>query len=130
MKVFALLLASLSELVLVGLCAQTILSSQDRIATIEAFLALDNDPVEVTRLLHTGDASDFELDEPRLIQIMGRREKEWLTEGDKLRLRKDRIGFIDLTDFQDLEGSASAIMDVSPTGDGELFETDYRDTIS
>lgn len=136
MKIFALVpvffLVSALELVVAGPAAQTVLSNEDRIATIETLLAIHDDPVHVTRLLYSGDASGSGLDEPRLLQIMGTDEKQWLTEGDKLRLRKNGVGFIDLTDFQDMDGSALALMSNSDyTTDSEsdllVLRVKFRD---
>ncbi|KAI9461343.1 Zn-dependent exopeptidase [Boletus coccyginus] len=41
------------------------------------------------------------LDEPRLLQVFGA-DPVWVTEGDKLRLRKQGLGFMDLTGRQDV----------------------------
>ncbi|KAG1831453.1 Zn-dependent exopeptidase [Suillus subalutaceus] len=72
----------------------------DRDAIIESLLATHaGDPVQVMRLLDPENAS--ELDAPRLLQVFGA-EAVWMTEGDKLRLRQQGLGFIDLTDHQDL----------------------------
>ncbi|KAG2339020.1 Zn-dependent exopeptidase [Suillus weaverae] len=72
----------------------------DRDAIIESLLATHaDDPVQVMRLLDPENASG--LDAPRLLQVFGA-EAVWMTEGDKLRLRQQRLGFIDLTDHQDL----------------------------
>ncbi|KAH7909279.1 Zn-dependent exopeptidase [Hygrophoropsis aurantiaca] len=46
-------------------------------------------------------ASATELDEPRLLQVFGE-EAQWMTEGDKLRLRKQGLKFADLTGYEDL----------------------------
>ncbi|KAG1733109.1 Zn-dependent exopeptidase [Suillus lakei] len=72
----------------------------DRDAIIEKLLATyGDDPVQVMRLLDPENAS--ELDAPRLLQVFGA-EAAWMTEGDKLHLRQQGLGFIDLTDHQDL----------------------------
>lgn len=72
----------------------------DRDAIIESLLATHaGDPVQVMRLLDPENAS--ELDAPRLLQVFGA-EAVWMTEGDKLRLRQQGLGFIDLTNHQDL----------------------------
>lgn len=72
----------------------------DRDAIIESLLATHaDDPVQVMRILDPENAS--ELDAPRLLQVFGT-EAVWMTEGDKLRLRQQGLGFIDLTDHQDL----------------------------
>ncbi|KAG2143527.1 Zn-dependent exopeptidase [Suillus bovinus] len=71
-----------------------------RDAYIEELLATHaDDPVQVMRLLDPDNAS--ELDAPRLLQVFGA-EAVWMTEGDKLRLRQQGLGFIDLTDHQNL----------------------------
>jgi leucyl aminopeptidase len=81
----------------------------DRDAIIESLLvAHGDDPVQVMRLLDPENAS--ELDAPRLLQVFGA-EAVWMTEGDKLRLRQQGLGFMDLTDHQDLlacHGSAQS----------------------
>lgn len=81
----------------------------DRDAIIESLLATHaDDPVQVMRLLDPENAS--ELDVPRLLQVFGA-EAVWMTEGDKLRLRQQGLGFIDITDHQDLHvchGSAQS----------------------
>ncbi|KAJ8595370.1 Zn-dependent exopeptidase [Rhizopogon salebrosus TDB-379] len=77
-----------------------VLTDHDRDAIIEQLLATyDDDPVHVMRLLDPENAS--ELDSPRLLQVFGT-EAVWMTEGDKLRLRQQGLGFIDLTNHQDL----------------------------
>jgi leucyl aminopeptidase len=69
-----------------------VLTDRDRDAIIEQLLTTyDDDPVHVMRIL----------DSPRLLQVFGA-EAIWMTEGDKLRLRHQGLGFIDLTDHQDL----------------------------
>lgn len=69
-------------------------------ATINRLLAAHNDdPVEVMRLLDPVYAET--LDEPRLLQVFGS-EPVWMTEGDKLRLKKRGLSFMDLTGREDL----------------------------
>jgi len=69
-------------------------------ATIIQLLAAHNDdPVEVMRLVDPSYAPT--LDEPRLLQVFGA-DPVWMTEGDKLRLRKQGLGFMDLTGHQDV----------------------------
>ncbi|KAG2355229.1 Zn-dependent exopeptidase [Suillus spraguei] len=78
----------------------TVDSLTDRDAIIESLLATHaDDPVQVMRLLDPENAS--ELDGPRLLQVFGE-EAVWMTEGDKLRLRQQGLGFLDITDHQDL----------------------------
>jgi leucyl aminopeptidase len=72
-------------------------------ATIKRLLAVHNDdPVQVMRLVDPGYAST--LDEPRLLQVFGA-EPAWMTEGDKLRLKKQGLSFMDLTGRQDVSRS-------------------------
>lgn len=42
-----------------------------------------------------------ELAEPRLLHVFGNKTPEWMTEGDKLRLRRQGLKFKDITDYQD-----------------------------
>jgi leucyl aminopeptidase len=64
-------------------------------ANIKHLLAAhDDDPVEVMRLVDPVYTPI--LDEPRLLQVLGT-EPVWLTEGDKLRLKKQGLSFMDLT---------------------------------
>ena len=80
-----------------------VLPDGDRNAIIEQLLATYDDPVHVMRLLDPENVS--ELDSPRLLQVFGT-EAVWMTEGDKLRLRQKGLGFIDLTNHQDLYASS------------------------
>ena len=69
-------------------------------ANIKHLLAVhDDDPVEVMRLVDPVYAAI--LDEPRLIELLGT-EPVWMTEGDKLRLKKQGLSFTDLTGHEDL----------------------------
>ncbi|KAH7906277.1 Zn-dependent exopeptidase [Hygrophoropsis aurantiaca] len=71
---------------------------------LERLLAEHPDPVDVMRLL-----DPTALDEPRLLQVFGR-EAVWMTEGDKLRLRRQGLKFMDLTDYQrDLHPDTTAL---------------------
>ncbi|KAF9234736.1 Zn-dependent exopeptidase [Melanogaster broomeanus] len=70
---------------------------------IDHLLAIhDDDPVKVMRLVDPANAAD--LDEPRLLQVFGK-EAVWMTEGDKLRLRKQGLSFMDLTGREHLFGA-------------------------
>ncbi|EPQ50990.1 Zn-dependent exopeptidase [Gloeophyllum trabeum ATCC 11539] len=65
-----------------------------------------DDPVVLYRAVDPAGAAD--LDEPRLLQIAGDgNPPTWMTEGDKLRLRRAGLKFVDLTETQDL-GSRNA----------------------
>ncbi|KII92043.1 hypothetical protein PLICRDRAFT_103137 [Plicaturopsis crispa FD-325 SS-3] len=89
-------------------------------------MALHDDPVEVMKLLEPANAA--ELDEPRLLQVFGK-DAEWMTEGDKLRLRKNGLAFMDLTG-DDIE-SKVALKAVSETVWPELkHQTKVQDVIS
>lgn len=58
------------------------------------------DPVDALVALQP-DMADT-LAEPRLIHVHGEKMAEWMTEGDKLRLRRKGRKFRDITDFQEL----------------------------
>lgn len=69
----------------------------------EAILAaLDtyHDPIQALNFLQPESAD--ELLEPRLIDVFGSPKPVWMTEGEKLRLRRDGNKFMDITDHQDL----------------------------
>lgn len=70
--------------------------SQDAIAAV---LEKYSDPVEA--MVHLDPASEALLSEPRLLRVSGEAEARWLTEGDKLRLRKERKKFVDITEHED-----------------------------
>ncbi|KIJ63872.1 hypothetical protein HYDPIDRAFT_112847 [Hydnomerulius pinastri MD-312] len=75
-------------------------SEQPSEAIIDRLLAIhDDDPVRVMCIVDPVNAA--ELDEPRLLQVFGK-EAVWMTEGDKLRLRKQGLAFMDLTGREDL----------------------------
>lgn len=67
---------------------------------IWAALKAHPDPVDALVSLHPELAE--KLAEPRLILVAGQLEPEWMTEGDKLRLRREKKKFRDITDHQDL----------------------------
>ncbi len=63
---------------------------------ILSILSQYEDPVEAMLSLHP--SLEAELAEPRLLQIMDKEgETRWMTEGDKMRLRRAGVDFIDLT---------------------------------
>ena len=74
-------------------------SSPDFQTAIAAALEKHADPVEAMISLDSGSKSF--LSEPRLLHVFGEDEPRWLTEGDKLRLRKERKKFADITDHED-----------------------------
>ncbi|KAK1770259.1 Zn-dependent exopeptidase [Phialemonium atrogriseum] len=66
---------------------------------ILAALKTHSDPVAALISLEPGIAA--ELAQPRLLHVSGEREPEWMTEGDKLRLRRRGKKFADITDHRD-----------------------------
>ncbi|KAJ5115790.1 peptidase family M28 [Penicillium angulare] len=62
---------------------------------MEAF----SDPVAA--MIHLRPEQESILSEPRLLRVGGEAEPEWMTEGDKLRLRKQGKKFVDITDHAD-----------------------------
>ncbi|KAF8837815.1 Zn-dependent exopeptidase [Paxillus ammoniavirescens] len=99
----SLLLPFVSASILYPPTSQQVLHVDDQTRTSEGFISRllaihDDDPVKVMRLVDPAYAA--ELDEPRLLQVFGR-EAVWMTEGDKLRLRKQGLSFMDLTGRED-----------------------------
>ena len=72
-----------------------LVSNEAIIAALQAY----DDPVEALIALRPDAAA--EMAQPRLLHLMGQKEPEWLTEGDKLRLRKKGKKFMDITDHSD-----------------------------
>lgn len=68
--------------------------------SILAALSAHSDPVDALISLQPELAA--ELAERRLIHVFGEPEPVWMTEGDKLHLRRDRKKFMDITDHQEL----------------------------
>jgi bacterial leucyl aminopeptidase len=66
--------------------------------TIFAALKRHSDPVAALVSLHPDFAA--ELAQPRLLHVFGEQKPEWMTEGDKLRLRRRGRKFMDITDHQ------------------------------
>lgn len=50
-----------------------------------------------------------ELARPRLLHVYGEKEAQWMTEGDKLRLRRKGRKFADITDFEDFYAKQDTI---------------------
>lgn len=67
--------------------------------TILAALETHSDPVAALLFLRPELAAD--LAAPRLLHVAGEQKPEWMTEGDKLHLRRRRKKFMDITDHQD-----------------------------
>ncbi|KAI0111127.1 peptidase family M28 [Nemania sp. FL0031] len=63
--------------------------------------ALRTHPDPVDALVSLRPELADELAEPRLLHILGHDTPQWMTEGDKLRLRREGQRFKDITDFQD-----------------------------
>ena len=57
------------------------------------------DPVDALLSLQPENAAA--LAEPRLLHVFGQEKPEWLSEGDKLRLRRANKKFMDITDHED-----------------------------
>ncbi|KAH8777370.1 peptidase family M28 [Diaporthe sp. PMI_573] len=68
--------------------------------TILAALAANPDPVDALLSLRPGLAGH--LATSRLIHVLDEANPRWLTEGDKMRLRRDKKKFMDITDHQEL----------------------------
>lgn len=66
------------------------------LAALEAY----DDPIDALVSLQPELAA--QMAERRLIQVFGESAPEWMTEGDKLRLRRQHKKFMDITDHQDL----------------------------
>ncbi|KAI1170500.1 hypothetical protein F4777DRAFT_591903 [Nemania sp. FL0916] len=63
--------------------------------------ALDAHPDPVDALVSLRPEMADELAERRLLHVFGQDAPQWMTEGDKLRLRRDGRKFKDITDYQD-----------------------------
>lgn len=68
--------------------------------SILAALTAHADPVDALLSLQPELAA--QLAERRLLHVFGEAEAEWMTEGDKLRLRRQGKKFRDITDHQEL----------------------------
>ncbi|KAI0858068.1 peptidase family M28 [Xylaria cubensis] len=86
---------------------------------IDIFKALKAHPDPVDALVSLRPELADELAEPRLLHVFGRDTPQWMTEGDKLRLRREGHKFKDLTDFQD-------DVDVSWAGRAHLPELSHQ----
>jgi leucyl aminopeptidase len=64
-----------------------------------AALKTHSDPVAA--LLSLQPESAAELAQPRLLHVIGEQAPEWMTEGDKLRLRRQGKKFLDITDHEE-----------------------------
>jgi bacterial leucyl aminopeptidase len=69
----------------------------------EAILqAVEQFPDPVDAYLSLRPEAAKQLAEPRLIHVMGSEEPEWMTVGDKMRLRRKSKKFMDVTEYQDM----------------------------
>ncbi|TFB02637.1 Leucine aminopeptidase 1 [Trichoderma ghanense] len=66
---------------------------------ILAALEKHSDPVDAFVSLHPEAAE--ELAQPRLLHVFGEPSAQWMTEGDKLRLKRQGKKFVDITDHED-----------------------------
>ncbi|GKT58237.1 peptidase family M28 [Colletotrichum tofieldiae] len=69
-------------------------------SSVRAALETHPDPVDALVSLQPEMAA--KMSEARLIHVFGEKKAEWMTEGDKLRLRRKGKKFRDITDFQEL----------------------------
>lgn len=70
--------------------------------------ALDAHPDPVDALISLRPELADELAEPRLLHVVGNDTPRWMTEGDKLRLRRKGQKFKDITDYQEDVGASFA----------------------
>jgi hypothetical protein len=62
--------------------------------------ALKKYPDPVAALVSLQPEAAVELAQPRLLRVLGEQKPQWMTEGDKLRLRRRGRRFMDITDHQ------------------------------
>ncbi|TFK52279.1 Zn-dependent exopeptidase [Heliocybe sulcata] len=84
------------------------------------------DPVDLYKAVDPAGAAD--LDEPRLLRIPGLDGTQWMTEGDKLGLRRQGVKFIDVTETQDL-GVRNAARVQAASGNATYPDISYRDQV-
>ena len=70
-------------------------SITDHESQILSVLSRIDDPVEA--MIHLYPSTAQELAEPRLLELSNETAARWMTEGDKLRLRRAEVDFADLT---------------------------------
>ena len=78
------------------------------------------DPVDALLCLQPESAAS--LAEPRLLHVFGQEKPEWLTEGDKLRLRRAGKKFMDITDHEDF-----CLQQVDASSAGKACESSFFD---
>lgn len=70
-------------------------------------LSAHSDPVDALLSLQPELAA--QMAEPRLIRVHGQAKAVWMTEGDKLRLRREMKKFMDITDHQELYAQSESV---------------------
>lgn len=118
-----LLLLSTSQLVASSRDAQQVVFAPSSLdapvhAVDDAILsALDTHDDPVAALLSLRPEVATELAEARLLHISGEEKAQWMTEGDKLRLRRLGKKFMDITDHADFyRAQAEAVKEASWSG--------------
>jgi leucyl aminopeptidase len=106
-----LLLSSTSQLGLSSASsdAQVVFAPSQKTSTAHGVHAVDDailaaldahrDPVAA--LVSLQPEAEAALAEPRLLHVSGEKEPQWMTEGDKLRLRRAGKKFMDITDHHE-----------------------------
>jgi hypothetical protein len=84
-----------TQLVLRSSIEAECISDNDSIST-----ALKKYPDPVAALVSLQPEAAVELAQPRLLRVLGEQKPQWMTEGDKLRLRRRGRRFMDITDHQ------------------------------
>lgn len=84
--------------------------------SILAAIETHADPVAALVSLHEDEAraeTEAALAEPRLLRRLGTRnaKAEWMTEGDKMRLRREGVKFMDVTDHEEFYKEQEQIYD-------------------
>lgn len=101
----ALLLLSTRLLTLVSAArnSQVVLAPphDEHIVDPAILAALDAYPDPVDALVFLQPETADELAQPRLLHVVGELEPQWMTEGDKLRLRRKGMKFIDITEHEE-----------------------------
>jgi hypothetical protein len=90
------------------------------------FAALKEHADPVAALVSLQPDFAAELAQPRLLHIFGEQKPEWMTEGDKLRLRRRGRKFIDITDHQYV---SEQLMDASWAGNARESDRANRSLV-
>lgn len=83
--------------------------TQDAIA---AALEKHDDPVEAMLFLDPSLAD--QVNERRLLHVRGDKEAKWLTEGDKMRLRRQGRKFVDITGYDEYYNDVESLFAGDP----------------